>query len=148
MEGIDGRLNVGFSQGVGGAVDGQKAESWILDPRGTNILVSPARDRAYKSLSKAGGTESRVSSLTNRILNENDVIEIWKICEVIYNEMPKAGMSYPYDIELGFENGKLWLFQIRPFVENKKAVSSLYLSSLDPIYPKNLNINLYEKTSN
>jgi hypothetical protein len=37
-----------------------------------------------------------------------------------------------YDMELGFKDGKLWLFQIRPFVENKKALSSNYLESITP----------------
>lgn len=37
-----------------------------------------------------------------------------------------------YDVELGFKEDKLWLFQIRPFVENKKALSSGYLESITP----------------
>ena len=38
----------------------------------------------------------------------------------------------PFDIELGFKDNKLWLFQVRPFVENKNAVSSEYLKSITP----------------
>ena len=37
-----------------------------------------------------------------------------------------------YDVELGFQNDKLWLFQIRPFVENKNALSNGYLDSIAP----------------
>ena len=35
-----------------------------------------------------------------------------------------------YDVEFGFKDDKLWLFQIRPFVENKQAKSSDYLASI------------------
>ncbi|NNF35693.1 MAG: phosphoenolpyruvate synthase [Saprospiraceae bacterium] len=145
IEGGPDRLNVAFSQGVGGAVDGQKAESWILDPKGTNILVSPARDRKFKTLSRSGGTMNQEASLAQRILTNDNIQQVWKICETIYSEMPKAGMTFPYDIELGFENDHLWLFQIRPFVENKKALSSNYLSQLDPVVPLNLKFDMNEK---
>jgi hypothetical protein len=37
-----------------------------------------------------------------------------------------------YDVELGFKDDKLWLFQIRPFVENKNALGSEYLQSITP----------------
>jgi hypothetical protein len=46
----------------------------------------------------------------------------------------------PFDVELGFKDGKIVLFQIRPYVENKRAQSSMYLRSLDPELPKNLMI--------
>jgi hypothetical protein len=35
------------------------------------------------------------------------------------------------DVEFGFVDGKLYLFQIRPFVQSKGAERSAYLSSLD-----------------
>ena len=34
-------------------------------------------------------------------------------------------------MEFGFLDGKLYLFQIRPFVENKRASRSTYLQTLD-----------------
>ncbi len=142
IDGVPGRYNVAFSQGAGGAVDGQKSESWILSPNGMNILVSPARDRLYKYLSTKGGTANGVTQLSERILTVDNIADIWRVCYTIHHEMPSAGMSPPYDIELGFENSKLWLFQIRPFVENKKAVASNYLKSLDPVIPKQLKISL------
>jgi hypothetical protein len=35
-------------------------------------------------------------------------------------------------VELGFWQGTSYLFQVRPFVESRKAQSSLYLRGLDP----------------
>lgn len=45
---------------------------------------------------------------------------------------PGVDTDGPFDIELGFRDNKLWLFQIRPFVENKNAQSQVYLESLNP----------------
>lgn len=145
IEGKAGKVNLALSLGVGGAVDGQKAEAWVLSPNEQNILISPARDRSYKRLGNKEGTEQAVASLNKQILTAQNTTDIWKFLSDIYIEMPKTGMSQPYDIELGFKDNKLWLFQIRPFVENKKASSSIYLSKLDPIIPNINNITLADE---
>ena len=46
--------------------------------------------------------------------------------------MERKGIEGPYDVEFGFKEGKIWLFQVRPFVENKGALSSEYLQSITP----------------
>jgi hypothetical protein len=46
--------------------------------------------------------------------------------------MQSRGIEGPYDVELGFKDNKIWLFQVRPFVENKGALSSDYLQSITP----------------
>jgi hypothetical protein len=38
-------------------------------------------------------------------------------------------------VELGFTGDKIWLFQVRPFVENKGALASDYLRSITPPMP-------------
>ena len=50
-----------------------------------------------------------------------------------------------FDVEFGFENNKLWLFQIRPFVENKQAKSSDYLNSITPKIADDKQIKITEK---
>ena len=47
--------------------------------------------------------------------------------------MPKTVRSEPApaDIEFGFADGKLALFQIRPFVESMRARRSTYLINMD-----------------
>ena len=57
----------------------------------------------------------------------------------------KSDYEGAYDVELGFQNNKLWLFQIRPFVENKKALSSNYLESITPKIDLDKNIALSKK---
>ncbi len=138
-------LNVAFSQGVGGAVDGQKSEAWILLPNGKNILMSPSRDLDYKYLSSSGATSTGKTKLSQRLLSYDNIKELWKAYQVIREQMPSTGMNPPYDIELGFVGDNLYLFQIRPFVENKKAVSSSYLIGLDPQIPENLKIKINDQ---
>ena len=50
----------------------------------------------------------------------------------LINTMESRGIEGPYDVELGFKDEKIWLFQVRPFVENKGALSSEYLQSITP----------------
>jgi hypothetical protein len=58
----------------------------------------------------------------------------------ILKELPGApGISTkgPFDMELGFKDNKMWLFQVRPFVENKQAAASDYLKFITPQFDSN-----------
>lgn len=134
-------LTAAFSRGAGGAVDGQKAETRLLCGDGDHQLLSPARDLRYKTLSPKGGTEFFKTSIASPILNSQNIKDIWAFVQKVNTSMPASGMPWPYDIELGFKDNVLWLFQIRPFVENKKALSSEYLKSINPDVPNNLIFN-------
>ena len=59
--------------------------------------------------------------------------------------MEAKGIPGPYDVELGFKDGKIWLFQVRPFVENKNALSSEYLESISPEVDYEQEISLSSK---
>ena len=56
-----------------------------------------------------------------------------------------GSMEGPFDVELGFLNNKLWLFQVRPFVENKSAAGTAYLNSVSPETDESRVISLTEK---
>jgi len=59
----------------------------------------------------------------------------------------KSGINSmgPYDVEFGFLDDKIWLFQVRPFVESKQARSSTYLQSFNSGITNPSNILLEEK---
>ena len=59
--------------------------------------------------------------------------------------LPQAGINGPYDVELGFTDNKIWLFQVRPFVENKAAAGSEYLQSITETFNANQSILLKTK---
>ena len=132
--GNDEDLTVAFSRGAGGAVDGQAAETRLIT-EDANYLLAPAREARYLRLPTTGGTTKNTTTFEDQILNEKNIKDIRAIAQEIRTKIPnETGTDYKgaWDVELGFENDKLWLFQIRPFVENKRAKSSEYLTSITP----------------
>jgi len=138
-------ITIAFSRGVGGAVEGQAAETYVISDKQENFLLSPAREMRYTVLPVTGGTEKAYSRLNHRLLSTADLHQLRLLVETIKQRLPGTpGIqgSGPFDIELGFRDSKIWLFQVRPYVENKRAKSSMYLKSLDPEPPKELKIPL------
>ncbi|WP_026809001.1 PEP/pyruvate-binding domain-containing protein [Arenibacter latericius] len=141
-------LTVAFSRGAGGAVDGQSAETYEIFDAGGKQLLAPARESYYNRLPSAGGTEKKIATFENFILNDQNIQDIRDLANAIRETMPKetnTDYNGAYDVELGFQKNKLWLFQIRPFVENKKAQSSDYLESITSKIDLNKKINLSQK---
>ncbi|MCK0158310.1 phosphoenolpyruvate synthase [Cellulophaga sp. F20128] len=146
--GNDKDLTVAFSRGAGGAVDGQSAETYLIKNQGGTRFLAPARETFYNRLPITGGTTKMVATFEEPILNPGNIDEIHNLANTIRDILPKETHSDykgAYDVELGFKNNKLWLFQIRPFVENKKALSSDYLESITPKINKNKEISLAKK---
>ncbi len=128
-------VTVAFSRGAGGAVDGQAAEAYLLDKFGGTTLLSPARERLHRRLPVTGGSVMLPASFNQRILSPKNLKDLRALAEKVENIMPEASgaaTNGPWDVELGFLDDKIWLFQIRPFVENKKAQASGYLESISP----------------
>ncbi len=135
VSGSEHDLTVAISRGVGGAVDGQAAESYLIKPDGTCLLLSPSRESKYTTLPLTGGTIKEKANFDGQILNAQNIEAIIALAKRIKTELPKTeGIESegPYDIEFGFKDNKLWLFQVRPFVENNRAVKSAYLESITP----------------
>ena len=130
-------LTLAFNLGAGGAVDGQAAESRLIMKHGDNILLSPAREPSYIRLPPDGGSQKHFATFEQPVLNEGNIKSLRILASEVKKELPKApgiDTKGPFDIELGFKDNKLWLFQVRPFVENKNAAASEYLNSLNPVY--------------
>ena len=141
-------LTVAMSRGAGGAVDGQLAETYLVKINGGTQFLAPAREQTYNSLPETGGFLKKQATFETPILNQQNINEIRVLAKTIRKTLPKETQSDydgAYDVELGFKDNKLWLFQIRPFVENKKALSSGYLESITPIIDKNKKISLSSK---
>jgi len=143
-QGTDEDLTIAFSRGAGGAVDGQAAETRLVTATGSRLL-SPARQADYIRLPATGGVQKNIATFDEQILNEKNINDIRAIAQSIRTRLPEmTGSTYDgaYDVELGFENDKLWLFQIRPFVENKSAKTSEYLESISPVINEDFLITL------
>jgi hypothetical protein len=86
-------------------------------------------------LPTTGGTGSLRTTFENRILNGQKLYALRLMAGDLKRKLPGTpGVESqgPFDIELGFKDGKIYLFQVRPFVENKNALSSDYLESITP----------------
>ncbi|HQU73641.1 MAG TPA: PEP/pyruvate-binding domain-containing protein, partial [Calditrichia bacterium] len=123
-------LTVAFSRGAGGAVEGQASETWLLS-KNEDRLLSPSRERIFNVLPESGGVSRGITDFGDPILDPAYTAQLREMAATIQKRMARHGNG-PWDVELGFLGEQLWLFQVRPFVENKKARSSLYLQSLDP----------------
>ncbi|WP_372752837.1 PEP/pyruvate-binding domain-containing protein [Labilibaculum sp.] len=135
QSGKSDELTIAFSRGAGGAVDGQAAQSHVLEVSGVNNLLSPAREPKYNSLPHTGGILQLSSTFEKSILSDENFQEIRAFAKTLQEKLKTSegvNSSGPWDVELGFKNNKLWLFQVRPFVENKQALSSAYLQSISP----------------
>ena len=138
-------LTVAFSRGAGGAVEGQWAESYRLMPGLRYQLLSPAREPKYRSLPLTGGTASHYASFADPILSTRDLKALFDFAGQVQQKLPGTPgieSNGPFDIELGFKDNKLWLFQVRPYVEQKNAVVTDYLHSLEAPLPEATQINL------
>ena len=123
-------ITMAFNKGVGGAVEGQMSETWLVS-NGINHLVSVAREPEKTSLPNTGGVEKKYVTFDQPVLTDVDLNQLKSLTESAVNKLStSAGIekNVPFDMELGIKDGKIWLFQVRPFVENKSANATDYLS--------------------
>jgi len=134
--GRPGRLSVAVSEGVGGAVSGQTAEELRIDPvRGKVLLLAQATE-PLKSVLQPGGGMARVpASGTEAVLSRAEIGHLMELAAVMPQRFPliqdAQGRPAPADVEFGFVQGRLVLFQVRPFLESTRARQSAFLNRLD-----------------
>ena len=115
------------------------------------MILSPSRTPDYTILPKTGGTQKRYSFFNKPVLEKKELDRLRALAQEIKEKLKGIegiGQSGPYDVELGFKDDDIWLFQVRPYVENKRSKSSMYLLSLDPKVPGNVTIDLKETIIN
>jgi hypothetical protein len=119
--GDPGKMLVATSEGVGGAVDGSAAETLLWSPRGVELVTmfkSP-----WRRMLQPGGGSAIVASTRGELVLEPDEIEaLIATAQALERQLDPSidasGRARPWDIEYGFAGGRLWLFQVRPFVGN------------------------------
>jgi len=82
-----------------------------------------------------GGIRKVPASGRNTVLTVAEIKQLRALAEDVEQRfpMPKSESEppAPADIEFGFRDGRLALFQIRPFVESMRARRSAYLINMD-----------------
>jgi hypothetical protein len=134
--GRPGRLSVAVSEGVGGAVSGQTAEELRIDPAGGKVRLLAQATEPLKSVLRSDGGMARVpASGTEALLSGEEIGRLIDLAEVLPRRFPSIrdarGRPAPADVEFGFVQGRLVLFQVRPFLESLRARQSLFLNRLD-----------------
>ncbi len=134
--GQPGWLTVAVNEGVGGAVSGQTAEELKINMQNGGIhLLAHATDPYKRVLLKEGGVSKVSASGTPALLSEAEIRHLMDFARTVPEQFPKLqdaeGQAVPADIEFGFYQNRLMLFQIRPFLESSRARQNLFLNNLD-----------------
>ncbi len=128
-------LTVATAWGVGGAVDGEAAETLVLRPDGSTLLVGEAKAAYRRRLAAAGGVEW-VPAAAGQVLTVEERNEIRRLAREVTERMKPVlgadGRTLPWDVEFGFVGGKLTLFQVRPLVERGQRRADRVLETLLP----------------
>jgi hypothetical protein len=137
-------ISVAVNEGVGGAVDGQSAESLRISTKVGSIRLLATATAPWRRLPVAeGGIVKLPASGSDWVLKPDEIKQLVKFAKELPTKFPPItddkGNSSPADIEFGFLDGKLHLFQLRPFLQSSKAQGSDYLANMDKSLEGNMN---------
>jgi len=129
-------LSIATNEGVGGAVEGQFAEEIRVQRGNGDVqLYAQASAPLQAVLNPAGGVDKVAVSGKQYILTQDEVVQLRELADDVDKRfpLPRNQNNEPTvaDIEFGFRQGKLALFQIRPFVESRRARRSQTLMDMD-----------------
>jgi hypothetical protein len=131
-----GLLSVAVNEGVGGAVDGQAAESLRIPLDGSRVQVLATATAPWRRMpNPAGGLYYLPSSGSDTVLQPGEIRQLMDFSIQLPSTFPPItdaeGKPAPADVEFGFINGELRLFQIRPFLDSKQARGISYLQQME-----------------
>jgi len=146
-----GVLSLAVNEGVGGAVEGQAAESLRVrtsDARVRLMAVATAPTRMVPQAS--GGVALLPATGAETLLQAAEIRALIDFAAQIPKQFPQLdanGGLAAADVEFAFVGGKLWLLQIRPFNESRQARGSQYLAGMDRALadPQQRRVNLKER---
>lgn len=129
-------ISVSANEGVGGAVEGQAAESLRINVEtGETRLLASATAATRRILLATGGMAHEPVSNSEQVIEPDEINTLIALSRDVAARFPGIknadGEAVPADIEFGFVDGQLRLFQIRPFLENKNAQANMILKQMD-----------------
>lgn len=127
-------LTVSTAWGVGGAVAGEAAETLLIRD-GKSDLVSEAKAPYRRHLAPEGGVSWQPAP-AGAVLTDDDIAALQQLAREVERKYEPVeddeGRARPWDIEFGFVDGALTLFQIRPFVDRTNRNIDAVLHRLNP----------------
>jgi len=129
-------VSVAVNEGLGGAVDGQAAESLRIPLDGGDVRVLATATAPWRRVpNPKGGLTLLPSSGSDTVLQPAEIERVIDFARHLPEKFPAItddeGNPAPADVEFGFVDGELRLFQLRPFLESKMARSIGYLQQMD-----------------
>jgi phosphoenolpyruvate synthase/pyruvate phosphate dikinase len=128
-------VTVSAAWGVGGGVGGEATETLVLHDDGRETLVSEAKS-PYRRRLRAEGGLALVPARDGPVLTDSDKQALRRLAREVgerYTPVLDAdGRPRPWDIEYGFVDGELTLFQIRPLVERGPQLANRIVAALVP----------------
>jgi len=120
------------NEGVGGGVEGQSAEMVVVYPdTARQEFHGSATSPTKRILLTGGGSRLVRAQGPGQLLNDQNIASLDELVADLKRWFIHDGVSVVADVEFGFLNDELVLFQIRPFVENDAAQGNSVLQSLD-----------------
>ncbi|MGB5245985.1 MAG: PEP/pyruvate-binding domain-containing protein [Woeseia sp.] len=134
--------------GVGGAVAGEAAESIVILDESIE-LISDAKSPYQRNVTTTSGV-GWLPADAGTVLQPAEIEQLRALAEEVNAKYEPAldenGVPRPWDIEFGFVEGELTLFQIRPLVEKASRNADALLRRLQPdaqqLLPEELDIAL------
>lgn len=127
-------LTTSTAWGVGGAVAGEAAETLAITPTSIDVITE-AKSPYQRRISPSGGV-AQVPAPAGRVLLDGEVEQLRTLAAEVKNKyepvLDDDGNERPWDIEFGFVDGDLTLFQIRPLVERGSGSADALLKALRP----------------
>ena len=127
-------LTASVAWGVGGAVAGEAAESIVILDEGVEIL-SEAKSPYRRHLAATGGVDW-LPAEPGAVLEDGEIAQLRALASEVGDKyepvFDEDGRQRPWDIEFGFVDGELTLFQIRPLVERTNRNADAVLRVLRP----------------
>ncbi|HXX83276.1 MAG TPA: PEP/pyruvate-binding domain-containing protein [Casimicrobiaceae bacterium] len=135
-------LSVAVNEGVGGAVEGQAAESVRVDRKtGDTRLLATATAPRRTVPQATGGVAKLPVSGRETLLTPDEVRQLIAFADEVRTQFPQLGEDgkpVAADVEFAFVDGKLWLLQIRPLNESRAARGAAYLIQMDKTLEANI----------
>ena len=134
--GADRVLSVAVNEGVGGAVDGQAAENLRIDrDTGAVRVLATATAPTRRVPAPTGGLIEVPASGSDTVLQPDEIRQLIEFADSLPDRFPPIvddeGKPAAADVEFGFVDGRLRLFQLRPFLESRYSTGAAHLAAMD-----------------
>jgi hypothetical protein len=130
-----GWIMVACNEGIGGAVQGESAEEIRINLKSGEVqLLAEASSPLRRVLNADGGLVKVPVSGNKSVLSKKNIQQLRWLARELPKRIPmqdEQGESTAIDVEFGFKENQLILFQARPYLASHHAQKNRYLKDRD-----------------